>query len=76
MFIDGMQQLQLRENVLGLIFDNGLSSIKMIKDKIQCRSQSSLNFQCTKYISVQLSTLTQDPYKCIRDGTLKRALKM
>ena len=30
-------------------YENGLSTIKMVKDQIQCRSQSLLNFGCTEY---------------------------
>ena len=32
-----------------LAFDNVLSKIKMVKDQIQCQSQSLLNFRGTKY---------------------------
>ena len=39
--IDCMQQLQVRENVLG--FEKVLRAVKVIKDQIQYRSQSLLN---------------------------------
>ena len=45
--IDCTHQLQLRWNVLG--FQNRLRTIKMIKDQIQCRSQSLMKFRCTEY---------------------------
>ena len=36
-----MQQLQVRENVVG--FEKALGAVKVIKDQIQYRSQSLLN---------------------------------
>ena len=36
-----MQQLQVRENVVG--FEEALGAVKVIKDQIQYRSQSLLN---------------------------------
>ena len=39
--IDSTQQLQVRENVMG--FEKALGAVKVIKDQIQYRSQSSLN---------------------------------
>ena len=39
--IDCMQQLQVRENVVG--FEKALGAVKVTKDQIQYRSQSLLN---------------------------------
>ena len=51
--IDCMQQLQVRENIVG--FKKALGAVKVIKDQIQYRSQSLLNlahdyFRCKQSI--------------------------
>ena len=50
--IDSTQQLKLKYFFSGGGggggFENGFSAIKMIKDKIKCRSQSLLNFRRTE----------------------------
>ena len=45
-----MQQLQVRENVVG--FDKALGAVKVIKDQIQYRSHSLLNL-ASGYFSVR-----------------------
>ena len=42
--IDCTQQLKVRENVVG--FEKALGAVKVIKDRIQYRSQSLLNLAC------------------------------
>ena len=47
--IDCTQQLQVRENVVGL--EKALGAVKVIKDQIQYRPQSLLNLACDILIS-------------------------
>ena len=54
--IDCTQQLQVRENVVG--FEKALGAVKVIKDQIQYRSQSSLNLTYRDYFFV-LNVMTE-----------------
>ena len=53
--IDCTQQLQVRENVVE--FEKALGAVKVIKDQIQYRSQSSLNL--TRDYFFVLNVMTQ-----------------
>ena len=52
---DCTQQLQVRENVVG--FEKALGAVKVIKDQIQCRSQSLLNLACDYFINTNNTVL-------------------
>ena len=51
-----MQQLQVRENVVG--FEKALGAVKVIKDQIQYRSQSLLNLARNYFIHTDLKKET------------------
>ena len=66
--IDCTQQLQVRENVLG--FEKALGEVKVIKDQIQYRSQSLLNFKLPRgyfssliFFAFSKPFVTHDPEK-------------
>ena len=52
-----MQQLQVRENVVG--FEKALGAVKVIKDEIQYRSQSLLNLARDYFSHFIFSHLTE-----------------